>query len=141
VVKRTIASQLRDLALYVAAGVVSVAAVILLSIYDTRKGVSPNPARVNWLMLGFVITVAFIMAIHEGWRLRRKRHFWLGLGLALIVDIACGVLVLWNAPQIPVFVWVAVYLNAIAIDQFMRWWLRDMDSVAHRALRGGPTKG
>jgi hypothetical protein len=138
--KRTIASQLRDLAIYVGVGVAMLVGVWALVAYDTSRGTPSNPARVNWLILGLVTGIVYINAIHEGRRFRRRPRFWAGLGIALLVQVVGSVVALWNAPKIPVFIWtIAVMANMAVVGGFMHWWLT-IGIKGHR-LTGGPRKG
>jgi Na+-driven multidrug efflux pump len=138
--KRTIASQLRDLAVYVGVGVAMLVGVWGLVAYDTGRGAPSNPARVNWLSLGFVTCIVYINAIHEGRRFRRRPRFWTGLGIALLVQVVGAVVVLWNAPRVPVFIWtIAALANMAVVGGFMHWWLRS--GLVSRKAAGGPTSG
>jgi len=137
--KRTLASQLRDLAIYVGVAFGMLLGVWVLVAYDIRRGGPPDPARVNWLILGLVTCVVYINAIHEGGRLRRSPRFWGGLGLALLVQLVVEVAALWKAPRIHVYIWtIAALLNMAVLDLFMRWWL--MAGSTRRGLSGGRTR-
>ena len=133
--KRTNASRLRDLLLYVVIGLVCVGAVWLLAAYDKAT----DAIVLNWVGLGAVIAIVYITAIHQGRALRRKPRFWYGLGFALLAEVGVGTLVLWNAPRLSVLVWGLLYpINAAAVEAFLKWWLGG--DTARWEVRRGPTR-
>jgi hypothetical protein len=129
VVKRSFRAFRRDLLLYVTIAFLVVAISMGLGVLTAKRGEPPSPFLLNWLSLGGVMTIVYATAIHTYRAMWKSRRFWLGITLALLLEIGIGVLALWSAPRIAVPFWALLVFpaNVVLVDRFLTRW-----SVASR---------
>lgn len=138
--RRSIGSQIKDLLAYAAIGVACVAVIGFLGAHTTKWSEPASARLLNGLGLAGVLTIVFITAIHDHRSAWASLRFWTGWTSALLVEATVGVLALWNAPRLTVWVWGLLYpVNAAAVEIFIGWWLQERSAV--RDVRGGPTRG
>jgi len=137
VARRKPGSRLRDFLLYVAISLGVVAAIILFAAHQAKTGQSAG-LPLNWLGFAAMTALVFGDAIRITRRAWTQPRFWLLLGLAFIVQVTVGTLLLWNAPRMSTLVWAFfIPLDYAALGGYLSLFVKAGRSPDR--VPGGPT--
>ncbi len=112
--------RLRDYVVYVAIGIAWLAILAAFAFHRADTGRSLSPFDLNALAFLSTTAIVFGTVVFAGRRAWRRRRFWSAIGVALVLQVGLGMLLLWQAPKLPALAWGILFpVNCAAVEMWI----------------------